>query len=226
MIKKHRHFYIILGVITAIIAIIYYSSRPKPVKVRVDAVERGRIEDTVANTRAGTVKPCRRAQMSPTIGGQIAHLPVKEGDTVKQGSLLLALWNKDLKAEVKLARSEARAAQFRAKSACTQAEIAERNAKRKLSLSKTQAISEELVDQAVATAKSQRADCVAAKASAEVSLERISVVEANLERTMLKAPFDGVIVEVNGELGEYVTPSPTGIPTLPAIDTDLVIFGQ
>ncbi len=35
---------------------------------------------------------------------------------------------------------------------------------------------------------------------------------------MVKAPFDGIVAEVNGEVGEYLTPSPPGIPTLPAID--------
>jgi HlyD family secretion protein len=35
---------------------------------------------------------------------------------------------------------------------------------------------------------------------------------------LLRAPFDGVIAEINGELGEYVTPSPVGIPTPPTVD--------
>jgi HlyD family secretion protein len=35
---------------------------------------------------------------------------------------------------------------------------------------------------------------------------------------VLRAPFDGVVADISGELGEYATPSPPGIPTLPAID--------
>ena len=218
MIKRNKHLIIFSAVAFAIVLMLLYGTRAKPVKVLVKAVETGSIEETVANTRAGTVKACRRAQMAPAMGGQIASLPVKEGDSVKQGELLLALWNDDLQAEVGLARSEARAAQARADSVCVQADISEKNAKRKTDLRKTHAISEELVDQAVATAKSQRADCIASRTSATVSAERIGVAEALLERTLLKAPFDGIIVEMNGEIGEYVTPSPPGIPTLPAID--------
>lgn len=218
MIKRNKHLIIFAVVIIAIVSMLIYSTRPKPVKVLVEAVEIDSIEETVANTRAGTVKACRRAQMAPAMGGQIASLPVKEGDLVKQGDVLLALWNDDLQAEVGLARSEARAAKARAESVCVQADISEKNAKRKTDLRKTQVISEELVDQAVATAQSQRADCVASRTSAIVSKERIGVAEALLERTMLKAPFDGVVVEMNGEIGEYVTPSPPGIATLPAID--------
>ena len=42
--------------------------------------------------------------------------------------------------------------------------------------------------------------------------------EALLERTRLIAPFSGIIGEINGELGEFVTPSPVGIPTPPTVD--------
>jgi len=218
VIKRNKHLLIFSAVAVTIVLTLVYSTRPKPVKVLVEAVEMGTIEETVANTRAGTVNACRRAKMSPAMGGQIATLTVKEGDAVKQGDVLLALWNDDLQAEVGLARSEAKAAKARAKSVCVQADISEKNAQRKVELRKTHAISEELVDQAVATAKSQRADCLASETSATVSDERIGVAEALLERTILKAPFDGIAVEVNGEVGEYVTPSPPGIPTLPAID--------
>jgi len=218
VIKRNKHLLIFAAVVTSIVVILLYSTRPKPVKVLVETVEMNSVEETVANTRAGTVKACRRAKMSPAMGGQIASLPVKEGDSVKKGDVLLALWNDDLQAEVGLARSEAKAARARADSVCVQADISEKNAKRKTDLRKTQAISEELVDQAVATAKSQRADCIASRTSAVVSAERVGVAEALLERTLLKAPFDGIIVEMNGEIGEYVTPSPPGIPTLPAID--------
>ena len=218
MIKRNKHLLILSAVVILIVLMLLYGTRPKPVKVLVEAVEMGSIEETVANTRAGTVKACRRAKMSPSMGGQIASLTIKEGDSVKQGDVLLALWNDDLQAEVGLARSEAKAAKARAKSVCVQADISEKNAKRKTDLRKTKVISEELVDQAVATAKSQRADCLASQTSATVSDERIGVAEALLERTLLKAPFDGIVVEVNGEVGEYVTQSPPGIPTLPAID--------
>ena len=58
----------------------------------------------------------------------------------------------------------------------------------------------------------------AAQANAAVSRARIAVTEANLDKTRLVAPFDGVVAEINGELNEYVTPSPIGIATPPAID--------
>ncbi|MBN2419298.1 MAG: efflux RND transporter periplasmic adaptor subunit, partial [Deltaproteobacteria bacterium] len=197
---------------------IYYYSQPEPLAVKLVSVEKGTVENTVANTRAGTISACRRTRLSPSMGGQISELPVKEGQRVKKGDLLIELWNKDILAELSLARSEANAAKARSTAACLQAEVSEREAERLKNLRKIGAASEEQTDKAVTLAKALRADCEAAKASALMSESRIRVVEANLDRTRLKAPFDGIIAEITGELNEYLTPSPPGIPTPPAVD--------
>jgi HlyD family secretion protein len=46
----------------------------------------------------------------------------------------------------------------------------------------------------------------------------VQLARANLTRTVLRAPFDGVVARLNGELGEFTMPSPPGIPTPPVID--------
>ncbi len=210
---------IIIGVIALLgIYAAIHISKPDPISVTVTTVERGDVEATVANTRAGTIKACRRAGLSPAIGGQITQLPVKEGDQVKAGELLLALWHDDLQAQVVLAEQEAKAAKSRAEASCIQADIAKREAQRLQRLKDTGAASIEMIEQADSRARSSRADCTSAKASVKVSQARMDVAGANLARTMLIAPFDGVVAEINGELNEYVTPSPPGIATLPAID--------
>ena len=197
---------------------LWYAKRPKPIDVTVEAAEIGLVEETVANTRAGTVNACRRAKLSPGIGGQIAILGVREGDKVKAGKLLLSLWNKDLLAEIELSRAEASASVANAESACLQAEVAHREADRLSRLTVRGAVSEDTVDKAQTEAKAMSAKCDSARASARVADARIDVARAKLERTELIAPFDGVVAEVNGELNEYVTPSPPGIPTPPAVD--------
>jgi HlyD family secretion protein len=145
-------------------------------------------------------------------------LPVREGDTVKAGQLLLELWNKDLVAQVTLAESEAESARARAKAACLTAEVAQREADRLKTLQKTGATSEEKADKAISEANALSADCEAARALALMSKASVGVARANLARTRLTAPFEGVVAEINGELNEYVTPSPVGIVTPPAVD--------
>lgn len=196
----------------------WWATRARPVDVAVTAVERGTVEKTVANTRAGTVKACRRAKLSPSAGGQIAELPVKEGEFVKRGQLLLELWNKDLTAQLALTRQEATSARATARAKCIEADQARRESDRQQKLLTRQLVSEEQLDRAVSAANAGDAACEAAQATAAVSEARVGVTEATLEKTRLIAPFDGVVAEINGELNEYVTPSPVGIPTPPAID--------
>ncbi len=219
MVSKYVKVASTLVVVTAIVVGgIVWITHPKPVEVVTRTVERGLVQDTVANTRAGTVKACHRAGLSPPVGGQIAHLPVKEGDRVSRGEVLMEFWNEDRKAEVALARSEMISAQARARQSCVLAEVAEREAERLRRLRVSELVSEEAVDKADGEARSRRAACQAARASVGVSKARLEVAQAILERTRLTAPFDGIVAEVNGELGEFVTPSPVGVPTPPAID--------
>src|SRR5574340_235094 len=92
-----------LAVLLLLAAAIWYFTRPEPVRVQLAKAERGTVEATVSNTRAGTVKACRRAKLAPPVGGQIAHLLVKKGDRVKADQVLLELWNDDLQAQARLA---------------------------------------------------------------------------------------------------------------------------
>jgi HlyD family secretion protein len=202
----------------AVPAAVWFFSRPEPVAVTLVAAERGPVAATVSNTRAGTVDACRRAGLSPALGGQIANLPVQEGDRVEAGTLLVELWNADIDAELTLAERDARAARSRAREACIVADVAKRDAERVTKLRADRLASEEAADQAEGRAQSTAAACTAAEDATRVADARVDVTKAQLERTQLRAPFGGVIAEINGELGEFVTPSPVGIPTPPTVD--------
>ena len=209
---------IIAALVVAVLAAAWYFSRPEPVRVALVSAERGPVAATVANTRAGTVDACRRAGLSPALGGQIASLPVTDGQRVEAGALLLELWNDDVKAELTLAERDARAARSRAREACVVADVAKRDASRIERLRSEGLASEEAADQSEGRSQSTAAGCTAAEDAARVADARIDVTQARLDRTRLRAPFAGVIAEVNGELGEFVTPSPVGIPTPPTVD--------
>ena len=218
MLRRHRILFISLLIIIGISLLVAYIKRPRPVTVAVQEVTRGEVLSTIANTRAGTLKACQRARLSPSIGGQIENLPVKEGDRVEAGQLLLEIWNDDLQAQVTLAQHEHQASIALAREACIIAEVAKREAVRQRTLRKKNLASEESVDRAEGESYAKLAACDAANTSAKVSESRVDVAQAALARTRLTAPFKGEVAEVNGELGEFLTPSPIGIATLPAID--------
>lgn len=196
----------------------WYSTRETQVEVEIVLVKRGEVRATVSNTRAGTVDACNRARMSPIMGGQISALPVKEGDLVEKGEVLLELWNDDIRAQLTLARQEKNVATARADEACATASVSQREADRFESLRRQGLTSEESADLAQGEATSRAAACRAMKSTIRVSDAKISVAEAHLEETILRAPFSGTVAEINGEVGEVVTPSPVGVATLPTID--------
>lgn len=197
---------------------LWFVTRPDPITVTVAAVERGLVTRTVSNTRVGTVKACRRAYLAPASGGAVSLLNVREGATVKQGDVLLEVWNDNIRAQLKLAEAELVASQARIDEACTAAAGAERESRRQQKLRADKLVSDEIADRAATEAASRLASCAAARANLEVARARRDATRIDLERTQVIAPFDGYVAEVNAEIGEYVTPSPPGIPTLPAID--------
>ncbi len=200
------------------VAIWFFARSPEAISVKVHQVEKGVVEATVSNTRAGTIKACRRAKLSLSVGGQIVRLPYPEGSMVKRGDLLLAIDSADLMAEIEHLKAQTDSAQSKAKAVCLHAEHAQRSADRTRRLDTPGTISKESYDRVITEAEIATEECAAAKNAITVTKAALKVGQERLKHTYLYAPFDGVIAKINGELNEYVTPSPPGIPMPPAID--------
>ncbi len=191
-------------ILLLVVSSFFYNGDEETIKVLAVKPSTKTVEQTVSNTRAGTIDACRRSKMSPAMGGQIATLAVEEGDMVEKDQILLELWNKETKARVK-------AAERSSDQTCIISAKAQRDADRTNELFSKGLASEEAKEAAVTNAESGLAACNAAKAQVEVT-------KASLERTQLIAPFGGIVAEIEGELGEYVTPSPVGVATKPTLD--------
>jgi HlyD family secretion protein len=193
-------------------------TRPQPPEVELATIARGAVESTVVNTRAGTLTACRRAKLAPAAGGQIVKLWVKEGERVKAGQPLLELWNHDLAAQRELATRQLATSEERRREACIMADNSKRDAERTEQLAHKGFVSPQRGEDARADARARQANCDALVADVKRAQAQIGVTLAGLERTTLSAPFAGIVAQVTGEVGEYATPSPPGIPTPPAVD--------
>lgn len=205
-------------VLALAVAVGWWFTRPEPIPVVLVEVGRGTVEATLSNTRAGEVEACQRTKMSTIIGGRIDYLGVEEGDRVEAGQVLMRLWNDDLEARLQVNRAQLETARKRVGEACTQAENAEREAARQSELFKQNFISRSREEQAQTEAIARRAACETARAEARIAEAQMQATATDKQRTVLVAPFAGTVAKITGELGEYSTPSPPGIPMPPAID--------
>ncbi len=210
---------VIIILIVALLAYtVWFVTRPEPIEAELATITRGPVESTAVNTRAGTIKACRRARLAPAAGGQIIKLHIKEGERVTQGQVLLEIWNSVLSAQHELAQRQLITAREKQREACIIADQANRQSKRIQQLVDKNFVSQQRSDDADAEALARRASCDAAAADVKRAYAQIEVARSGLERTVLTAPFDGIVALVTGEIGEYATPSPPGIPTPPVVD--------
>jgi HlyD family secretion protein len=213
---------VVLGILGPILILRWTVFAPDPITVQVATVERGTVEQTVTNSRAGTVKARRRAKLSPQEGGRVVALPKREGDHVKAGDVLLQLDSSVAQARLDLARREHETAVAEQRRACLAAERAGRERDRNRRLAKQGIVSADLLDEMESAARTAAAACEAAGATVERARASIDVAERQLEFMTLRAPFDGVVADLAIEIGEWTTPSPpiVAIPTvIDIIDT-------
>ena len=152
-------------------------------------------------------------------GSMLTVLYVKEGDQVEAGMLLavtdsataLAAKKDQAEAEYQMAIRAAKASQSQADAACVMADVAGREAERRVRLLDQKLASEEETEMAQGQAEATAASCTAAHASArvseseiEVAKARVAVAQAELERAYIKAPVSGRILEVLVNPGEFV----------------------
>jgi HlyD family secretion protein len=191
---------------------------PKPVAVAVAAVERGRVEETATNSRAGTVKARRRAKLAPEIGGRVAEIPHREGAPVKAGEVLIRLGDELQRAQLTVAERQLEAARAESERACLAAELASRELARNRPLAADGIVPADVLDRLENEAHTTEASCRTTRVQAEQAAAELALARTELAKTVLRSPFDGVVAEVSTEVGEYSTPSPPGLPMPPVID--------
>jgi membrane fusion protein (multidrug efflux system) len=127
---------------------------------------------------SGTLKPFEETVLMPEVTGRVVQINLPEGKFVKQGTVLMKLFDGDLQAGLKKAQ--------------TQLEIAEQTQKRQNELIKINGISQSDYDQAVLQVNSINAD--------------IEMLKVQIRKTEVRAPFDGVVGLRSISLGAEVTP--------------------
>ncbi len=179
----------------------------------------------------GTLRITAPVMPEATAGQVLARLEVDRGDDVVPGQLLavtetsalMEAWVAEMRAEHELQRRRAAASQAQAKASCVQADVAEREAQRRASLLTRNLSSAEEAERARGESEAYQASCAAARADASaadsavgVAEARVRRAEASLERTFVRAPYAGRVIEVHARPGEMI--GPQGIVELGRVD--------
>lgn len=189
-----------------------------PLTVKIIAIERGTVESTVTNSKAGTLRSRMRSHISAETGGRVTKIYFREGSFVKQGTLLVKLNDNSHKARVELSEAAiANAVELR-KEACLIRDHASRDLERTRELARNNVTSVEALDRLEVAYQAAAAGCSGARAQIAQARAELRVAQAEFDKTEIRAPFDGIVAEVNAEVGEWVTPSPQMLSAPSVVD--------
>jgi RND family efflux transporter MFP subunit len=165
---------------------------------------------TTALNASGYVTPRRRATIAAKITGRVTSVHFDEGTRVAEGQLLATLDDSD----VQRALAAAKADRDASRAAITDYEVQLRNAnvqlKRAQDLQAAGVQTQEALDNARTAADSLRAKINLAKQQVTAAEARIGEAQQNVDNCTIRAPFAGIVVSKDAQVGEMVSPISAG----------------
>ena len=211
--------WITAAVVIALAVVLWFTVfSQERVKVKVVEVDRGTVESTVTNSKAGTLRSRLRSRISAETGGRVIKIFYREGDHVKAGDLLVKLNDTSLQARVELSQAALATRVERRTEACLKRDHKARDLERTRKLARNHVASAEDLDRLDVAYRSADAGCTGAEAEIARARAEVRAALADLKKSEIRAPFDGIVAEVNAELGEWVTPSPPLLSSPAVID--------
>jgi RND family efflux transporter MFP subunit len=208
----------------------YYLGMPGPVLIQVATASSVSSGTSVARTSAldasGYVIARRQATVSSKITGRVIEVLIEEGQEVAEGEVVARLDGANARARV--AQNRAQLAQQRASLEAAQValENAEPTFERAQSLLKGNAISSQDFDSARATYDSIRTNLAVTERTVAVAEANLALAQQDLDDTIVRAPFGGVVTVKAAQEGEMVSPvsagggfTRTGIGTIVDMDS-------
>lgn len=219
-----------LGVAAAAALAAWWWMRPGAVPVHVVAAQaiagNGAAAAGSILDASGYVVARRQATVASKITAKMVELNIEEGDHVKAGQIIAKLDDTNIRA----AQNQARAQLEFAKAGLAETQVnltnAERDYNRQKSLLQGHFVSQAAVDNAQTTMDALRAQLATQRSNVEVVARALSVVDRNMDDTIVRAPFTGIVTVKAAQPGEMVSPvsagggfTRTGIGTIVDMDS-------
>jgi HlyD family secretion protein len=152
----------------------------------------------------GSIEPKTMVKISSQVSAEVLALPFREGDSVKKGDVVVRLDPQDLEARLDAVKAGLKAEQARLLGAEAGEIQARLEYNRQTSLFESGDVAKAVLESAEAGYKSAQSNVLAIQASIERAQANITQAEKDLENTTIIAPIDGIIQQLNTEVGETV----------------------
>src|SRR5450631_884278 len=218
------------GILAAGAAAIWWWTRPGAVPVHVVAAQAIAGDGAAAAgsilDASGYVVARRQATVASKITAKMVELEIEEGDHVKAGQIIAKLDDTNIRA----ALNQASAQLDYAKASLTETQVnltnAQRDYDRQKSLLQGHFVSQAAVDNAQTSVDALRAQLATQRSNVDVVARAVSIAERNLDDTIVRAPFSGIVTVKAAQPGEMVSPvsagggfTRTGIGTIVDMDS-------
>ncbi|UPG95079.1 efflux RND transporter periplasmic adaptor subunit [Luteibacter aegosomatissinici] len=206
---------VIAGVLVLLAAIgagawAFLGRRPVDVQTATAVAPASASEAGAVLQATGYVTARRQATVSAQITGTLTEVLIEEGDRVAKGQVLARLEDNALRASLQSAQAQAAAAHASVEQNEAQLDQALRDATRQEALVGRGLVSKQLAEQSRTQANTYRAQLNTSRRQAQAADSQVGVAQVNLDYTVVRAPFDGVITDKAAQVGEIVSPLSAG----------------
>ena len=170
-------------------------------------------------TASGYVVPQRKSALASKVTGRLVWLGVEEGSRVKKGEVVARLESQDVEAGKTQAAANLETARFNLENARAELADAALNLNRSKELVDKNFIARGEYDTSVARHKKAVAAVNAAESVIRANEAALESAGIQLEYTLIRAPFDAVVLTKNADIGDIVTPFSASVESKAAVVT-------
>jgi RND family efflux transporter MFP subunit len=203
----------------AVAAVAWQLSRaPQPVETATVSLAYPSQAYTLLNA-TGYVVAQRKAAVASKATGRLEWLGVREGSQVKAGEVLARLESNDVSAQMRQAEANVKLAQANLEQGEAELRDATRALERSRELLAKNFVSPAAHDAAIARHDKARAALAGYQAAIAVAQAGLRKAQVAVEQTMIRAPFDGVVLTKNANVGDVITPFSSALGSQAAVVT-------
>lgn len=170
-------------------------------------------------TATGYVVAQRKAAVASKATGRLEWLGVREGSTVRKGEVIARLENRDVVAAMEQAAANVKVAHANLEQGMAELREAERALARSRDLLQKNFVSQASHDAVVARHERARAAIAGLQAAIAVAEANLRAARVAVDQTLIRAPFDGVVLTKNANVGDVITPFSSALGSQAAVVT-------